>query len=63
MLKIVRIIYFKFIVYYILKGTITLYTDKGNPFIKYRDGDTVGDSDTLLNVYHFVFNFLETQRL
>lgn len=38
------------IVYYIIKGTITLYTEKGNPFIKYKDGETVGDSDTLLNV-------------
>jgi hypothetical protein len=38
------------LVYYIIKGTITLYTEKGNPFIKYKDGETVGDSDTLLNV-------------
>jgi hypothetical protein len=40
------------LVYYIIKGTITLYTEKGNPFVKYKDGDTVGDSDTLLNVYN-----------
>ena len=39
------------LVYYIIKGTITLYTESGNPFIKYKDGDTVGDSDTLLNVF------------
>ncbi len=39
-----------FLVYYIIRGTITLYTERGNPFIKYKEGDTVGDSDTLLNV-------------
>ena len=48
-------------VYYITKGTITLYTESGNPFIKYKDGDTVGDSDTLLNVqYNLVISSLET---
>jgi len=38
------------IVFYIIKGTIALYTEKGHPYIKYKDGDTLGDSDTLLNV-------------
>jgi hypothetical protein len=47
---------YKYIVYYLIKGTITLYTDKGHPFIKYKDGDTLGDSDTLLNVISFVYN-------
>ena len=37
-------------IYFIIKGTITLYNEKGNPFIKYKDGDMLGDSDTLLNV-------------
>jgi hypothetical protein len=42
------------IVFYIIKGTVTLYTEKGHPFIKYKDGDTLGDSDTLLNVYYYL---------
>jgi hypothetical protein len=33
-----------------MKGTITLYTERGHPFVKYKAGDTLGDSDTLLNV-------------
>jgi|LauGreDrversion4_2_1035121.scaffolds.fasta_scaffold281554_2 hypothetical protein len=33
-----------------MKGTITLYTERGHPFCKYKSGDTLGDSDTLLNV-------------
>ena len=50
------------IVYYIIKGTITLYTEKGNPFIKYKDGETVGDSDTLLNVFYLSLTPLEISR-
>jgi hypothetical protein len=38
------------IVFFILKGIIKLYTDKGYPFIKYKEGEMFGDSDTLLNV-------------
>lgn len=38
------------IVYFILKGQIKLYTEKGYPYIKYQEGDLFGDSDTLLNV-------------
>ena len=41
------------IVYYILKGEIKLYTEKGFPFIKYLEGDSFGESDTLLNVIKF----------
>lgn len=37
-------------IFFIVKGTITLYTEKGYPYIKYKEGDTLGDSDTLLNV-------------
>eukprot|EP00347_Sterkiella_histriomuscorum_P004721 403359363 len=37
-------------IYFIIKGSIKLYTDKGYPFIKYTEGDFFGDSDTLLNL-------------
>jgi hypothetical protein len=33
-----------------MKGIITLYTERGHPFCKYKAGDTLGDSDTMLNV-------------
>ena len=33
-----------------MKGTITLHTERGHPFCKYKAGDTLGDSDTMLNV-------------
>lgn len=38
------------IVFFIQKGTIKLYTERGYPFAKYSDGDMFGDSDTLVNV-------------
>ncbi len=53
MLKIVRINFFCLtvaIVFYIMKGIITLHTERGHPFCKYKAGDTLGDSDTMLNV-------------
>jgi hypothetical protein len=33
-----------------MKGIITLHTERGHPFCKYKAGDTLGDSDTMLNV-------------
>lgn len=36
--------------YFISKGTIKLYNDQGNPFIKYSNGDMFGDSDALLDL-------------
>ena len=42
------------IVYFILKGAIKIYTEQGNPFIKYQDGDMFGDSDTFLDVKLFL---------
>jgi hypothetical protein len=56
MLKTVRINLFVFtlaIVFYIMKGTITLHSERGHPFCKYKAGDTLGDSDTMLNVRKF----------
>eukprot|EP00347_Sterkiella_histriomuscorum_P022619 403337800 len=41
----------KFIlVFFILSGTIKLYTERGYPYIKYSTGALFGDSDTLLNL-------------
>ncbi len=37
-------------VFFLVRGSVTLYTAKGNPFIKYKEGDTLGDSDALLNL-------------
>lgn len=39
-----------YLVFYVIKGTVTMYTEKGNPFVKYKEGDQFGDSDTLLNL-------------
>lgn len=39
-----------FEVFFIQKGSIKLYTDRGYPYIKYNEGDLFGDSDTLLDV-------------
>eukprot|EP00347_Sterkiella_histriomuscorum_P023172 403335679 len=36
--------------YFIMRGQIKIYTDKGYPYIKYLEGDLFGDSDTLLNL-------------
>lgn len=33
-----------------MKGIITLHTERGHPFCKYKAGDTLGDSDTMLNL-------------
>ena len=41
------------IVYFIMKGSIRLYTSKGYPYMKYSEGEFFGDSDTLLNVNSF----------
>ncbi len=49
-LRIVIFIFVKNLVFFILNGTIRLYTEKGYPFTKYETGDMLGDSDTLLNV-------------
>lgn len=65
MLKIV-IILFTFIVFFILKGIIKLYTDRGYPYIKYSEGDLFGDSDTLLNViydFFYTFSCIEMEKL
>lgn len=56
-------LYHKVIVYFILKGTITLYTDKGHPYIKYKNGDTLGDSDTLLAVNIVTYSCIAASRL
>jgi CRP-like cAMP-binding protein len=37
-------------VFFLVRGAVTLYTAKGNPFVKYKEGDTLGDSDALLNL-------------
>jgi CRP-like cAMP-binding protein len=37
-------------VFFLVRGSVLLYTAKGNPFIKYKEGDTLGDSDALLNL-------------
>ena len=37
-------------VFFLVRGSVTLYTAKGNPFIKYKEGDSLGDSDALLNL-------------
>jgi hypothetical protein len=61
MLKIVRINLFLkqiIIVFYIMKGTITLHTERGHPFCKYKAGDTLGDSDTMINVTNTSFSHL-----
>ena len=36
--------------YFISKGTIKLYNDQGNAFIKYSNGEMFGDSDSLLDL-------------
>ena len=38
------------IVFFIINGSIKLYNDKGYPFVKYKQGEMFGDSDTLLDV-------------
>ena len=38
------------LVFFIQKGVIKLYNEQGYPFVKYDEGDIVGDSDTLLDV-------------
>eukprot|EP00347_Sterkiella_histriomuscorum_P012023 403370187 len=37
-------------IYFILKGTIRLYSGKGYPFVKYEQGSMFGDCDSLLNL-------------
>ncbi len=36
--------------YFISKGTLKLYNDQGNAFIKYSNGEMFGDSDALLDL-------------
>jgi CRP-like cAMP-binding protein len=36
--------------YFIVKGTVKLYNEQENPFIKYTNGDMFGDSDALLDL-------------
>lgn len=51
MLKIVSFYTFeKYLVYFILKGMVKIYTERGYPYISYSEGSVFGDSDTLLNV-------------
>lgn len=38
------------LVFFMIRGSVTLYTSKDHPYHKYKEGDTLGDSDTLLNV-------------
>eukprot|EP00347_Sterkiella_histriomuscorum_P013255 403365416 len=37
-------------IYFVLKGAIKLYTERGYPYIRYEEGSFFGDSDTLLNL-------------
>ena len=37
-------------IYFIVTGTVWLYSPAGNPFFTYTDGEMLGDSDTLLDL-------------
>eukprot|EP00347_Sterkiella_histriomuscorum_P021070 403335377 len=37
-------------IYFVLKGAIKLYTERGYPYIRYEEGSFFGDSETLLNL-------------
>jgi CRP-like cAMP-binding protein len=36
--------------YFIVKGTIKLYNEENNAFVKYSNGEMFGDSDALLDL-------------
>lgn len=36
--------------YFITKGTLKIYNEQDNPFIKYQHGEMFGDSDALLDL-------------
>lgn len=46
------------LVFFIVKGSVKLFSKRGYPFVKYEQGDMFGDCDSLLDVSFLTIRFI-----